>query len=133
MPNTRQLVSTVVAMSALLVAGGALADTDPPQPCMADVKKLCPKVKPGNGAILACLEANQEKISAECKDSATAKAQVIYEACKPDKDKFCADVKEGEGRILKCLGQHQAQMSAACKDVWAKAKAGKAKAEAQLK
>ncbi len=133
MVQSMKRASTLVAAATLLVVPAAFADTDPGRPCMADAKKLCPKVKPGHGALLLCLEKNADKVSAACKESVQAKAEAIYDACKLDKDKFCAKVEAGEGRILQCLGQHEAEMSAECKAIWAKGKAAKAKAEGEAK
>ena len=129
--HSRKTPSTLLAAAMVLVAPAAFADTDPPAPCMADVKKLCPGIKPGHGAILICLEKNNEKVSEACKESLTEKAQAVQGACKPDLDKFCAKVQEGEGRLLQCLAQHEAQMTDDCKAFWTKAKKAKAKAEAK--
>jgi len=65
MLRMRKLLSTVLGAATLLGARGAFADTDPPRPCIADVKKLCHKVKAGQGAILACLEADADQVSSE--------------------------------------------------------------------
>ena len=111
-----------IASAALLAGGLAIADTAPPKPCAADVKKLCPKVKGGHGAILVCLEQNSDKVSQKCQASLTDKAQAIESACKPDLDQFCAQVEHGQGRLLQCLAQHEAEMSDGCKAFWGKAK-----------
>jgi hypothetical protein len=37
--------------------------------CKDDVAKLCPNVQPGGGAILRCLRANSEKLSAGCREA----------------------------------------------------------------
>ena len=59
-------------LTALLVAGNALAD-DPPSEkldrlsdCRADVQKLCPEVQPGGGRIVGCLKENKDKVSEAC-------------------------------------------------------------------
>jgi Cysteine rich repeat len=133
MIRPRHVPSALLVSVTLLITPAVLADTDPPRPCLADAKKLCPGVKPGHGAILICLEKKAEQVSDVCKESVQAKAQAIYDACKLDKDNFCPKVEPGEGRILQCLGQHEAQMSPECKAVWSKGKTSKAKAEAQAK
>ena len=129
MLHSRMVQLTLAAATALLVSQGALADTDAPKPCKADVKKLCPKVKSGHGAILVCLEKNSAKVSQACNASLTDKAQAIQSACKPDLDKFCAQVEHGEGRLIQCLAQHEAEMTDDCKAFWTKAKSAKGKAK----
>ncbi|HET6981916.1 MAG TPA: cysteine rich repeat-containing protein [Myxococcaceae bacterium] len=127
MLHSRKLQSMRSAAAVLLATGVAFADTSPPKPCTADVKSLCPKVKAGHGAILVCLEQQVDKISSECKDSLTEKAQALESACKLDLDKFCGAVEAGEGRQLQCLAKHEADMTADCKAFWGAAKT-KAKA-----
>ena len=62
MLHARKLQSLLLAAAVLLVTGVALADTTAPKPCAADVKKLCPKVKPGHGAVLVCHEQQSDKV-----------------------------------------------------------------------
>ena len=130
MLQSRKIPSCLLAVAALLVGRVAFADTAPPKACAADVKKLCPKVKAGHGAILVCLEQNSDKVSMGCQSSLTDKAQALESACKPDLDKFCAQVEHGGGRLLQCLAKHEAEMSADCKAFWSKAKS-KTKAAAK--
>ena len=130
MLQSRKIPSCLLVVSALLVGRVAFADTDAPKPCAADLKKVCPKVKAGHGAVLACLEQNSDKVSQKCQDSLTEKAQALESACKPDLDQFCAQVEHGGGRLLQCLAKHEAELSDGCKAFWGKAKS-KAKAAAK--
>jgi len=130
MLGPRKVLSTSIAVAALLVSGVASADSGPPKQCSADVKKLCPKVKPGHGAVLVCLEQKAEQVSLECKGSLTDKAQAIQGACKVELDKFCATVEHGQGRLLECLAKHEASMGPDCKAFWGTAKT-KAKSAAK--
>ena len=118
MLRSNKVLSTLIAAAALLASGVASADSNAPKECNADVKKLCPKVKAGHGAVLVCLEQNAEK------------AQAIEGACKPELDKFCATVEHGGGRLLQCLAKHEADMGADCKAFWSAAKS-KAKSAAK--
>jgi hypothetical protein len=119
----RHIVSSALVASLMLAVSPALAQ-DPGKPCQADVKKLCPNVKPdGHGALLNCLEGKQDQISVACKDAVQAKVQMVMDACKGDLEKFCSTVSPGEGKIIQCLKKNQAQVSAGCKNVFAKAKA----------
>jgi len=96
---------------------------EPGKPCAADVKKLCPNVKQGHGAILQCLEGKVDQVSDACKDVVKAKLEELYAACKDDVVKFCANVEKGQGRIIKCLYKNKGGLSDSCKAEWAKAKA----------
>jgi len=42
--------------------------------CQNDVKTLCANVEPGRGHIRECMQANQAKLSAGCKDALAARA-----------------------------------------------------------
>ncbi len=89
--------------------------------CLADVRRLCPDVKPGGGRVDACLREHEEELSAPCRerrqaDEATAR-RIIQEfgrACKADVNAFCAGVEPGQGRVIGCLFQHQPELTRAC-------------------
>lgn len=130
MLRSSKLLWTSCVATALLVSGVAFADSNAPKECKADVKKFCPKVKAGHGAILVCLEQNGDKVSQKCQGSLTDKAQAIQGACKTELDKFCATVEHGQGRLLQCLAQHEADMGSDCKAFWGAAKS-KAKSAAK--
>lgn len=34
--------------------------------CKQDIQKLCPDVKPGGGALMACVKENKDKLSSAC-------------------------------------------------------------------
>jgi Cysteine rich repeat len=42
--------------------------------CKADIKKLCPDVKPGGGRIMACMREKKDQMSAECKSDLAKQA-----------------------------------------------------------
>ena len=60
-------------MAAAAVAGfavAAVADEGPvATPCKADVASFCADKPHGTGQVRACLDANKEKVSAECKSA----------------------------------------------------------------
>ena len=114
---------SLVCVLGFLVSPLALAQpTEPGKPCQADVKKLCPGVKQGHGAILQCLEGKQDQISDACKDVVKTKLADLYNACKDDVTKFCANVEQGQGKVIKCLQKNKAGLSDSCKAQWAKTK-----------
>ncbi len=89
--------------------------------CLADVKRLCPDVKPVGGRVDACLREHAEELSAPCRerrqaDEAAAR-RIIQEfgrACKADVAAFCGGIEAGQGRIIGCLSQHQPELTAPC-------------------
>ena len=121
--------SALVAAGCFLAAPLAFGQAaDPGKPCQADVKKLCPGVHPGHGAIMACLEGKTDKLSDACKEVIKTKLQEFYTACGDDEAKFCAGVEKGTGKVVKCLHNNEANLSDSCKAEFAKAKAAKAAA-----
>ena len=93
--------------------------------CKAEIEKYCKNVTPGEGRVLACLYAYEDKLSGRCEyalyDAAVrlerAVAALSYAAneCAADLNKYCASVKAGEGRLLECLQKNDAQVSNRCK------------------
>lgn len=64
------LLSFLFSVSVPALAQGLLGDPEEMKAlrtyCMADVKRLCPNVEPGDGRIKACLMANKEQMSVGC-------------------------------------------------------------------
>lgn len=88
--------------------------------CREDAEKLCPGIPQGGGRILACLQANSAKVSAECKKQVgaiAAKAKEIGAACSDDIWQVCPDARVGGGRVLRCLAANSARLSEPCQKV----------------
>jgi hypothetical protein len=94
-------------------------------PCQKDTERLCKDVTPGEGRILNCLKANEDKLSPECvaninkakaklKEAGTTIAN-WQKACHQDAQKLCKEVQYGQGRIMNCLQEHIDQVSPTCK------------------
>ncbi len=93
--------------------------------CKTEIETYCKTVTPGEGRVLACLYAYEDKLSARCEyalyDAAAqlehAITTVAYVAneCRDDLTKFCSNIKVGEGRVLQCLDKNSAQVSSRCK------------------
>jgi hypothetical protein len=92
--------------------------------CEDDIKSYCSQVTPGNGRILHCMAAHEDKISGRCQYAfyqaasileqlATATAYVASQ-CATDIEAYCSDVRMGEGRVLACLTKNEADLSDAC-------------------
>lgn len=92
--------------------------------CEGDIRNYCSQVTPGNGRLLHCMAAHEDKISGQCQyafyQAATLLEQlataVAYLAsqCATDIETHCANVELGEGRILACLSENEAEVSDAC-------------------
>jgi hypothetical protein len=120
-----------IAVGVLLLGGGSafaeetLADSVK-KACNKELTSFCKGVQEGEGRILACLYAFQDKVSDKCAYAVYDAAEQLERAatalkyaanqCMPDLKKFCADVKAGQGRGLACLQKHQKEVSPTCTD-----------------
>jgi len=92
--------------------------------CAAETENYCSQVTLGEGRLLACYYAHEDKLSGECVNTLytafeTLAAEVnalthVANQCINDIDKFCADTEAGDGRIAKCLGYHSEELSEHC-------------------
>ena len=92
--------------------------------CKAELTTYCKDVTPGEGRVLACLYAHNDKLTAKCEyalfDAAAQLQHAImamaYAAneCEDDLEKFCADVPMGEGRLLDCIKRTESKVSQRC-------------------
>ena len=94
--------------------------------CGEDVKKYCSTVTPGEGRLMYCMQAHEDKISDGC---ASALDEVAYQAeatadnlreavnaCRGDIDKVCATTQLGQGRLAACLAANKTSVSKGCAD-----------------
>ena len=108
-------------------SGAALAEdlvTTIEQGCKAEIEKYCSQVTLGEGRMLACFYAHEDKLSGQCQyalydaaarlERAISDLNYVATQCENDIDTLCGDVEMGEGRILECLNSN-AQTSAPCK------------------
>lgn len=92
--------------------------------CAADIKSFCSQVTPGEGRLMLCMMAHEDKLSDKCfttlVDTGDAVELTISSAkraasvCAPEIDKLCADVEAGGGQIAQCLITNKAKLSSAC-------------------
>lgn len=93
--------------------------------CKTEITTYCKDVKPGEGRILACLFAYQDKLSGKCEyalynaavrlERAVAALSYVTNECEADLTAHCSGVKAGEGRLLQCLEKNEAKVSQRCK------------------
>lgn len=92
--------------------------------CAAEIEKFCSQVSPGEGRMLACFFAHEDKLSGQCQYalySASAQLEHAISAlnyvagqCEKDINTLCPGVQAGEGRILECLNAQKEKVSAPC-------------------
>jgi hypothetical protein len=92
--------------------------------CNEDIKKYCSNVTPGEGRVLHCMQAYEDKISPQCayaEQEAALNLQVAIDrlkeavmACNNEIAKFCSKTQPGQGRVAQCLIDNKAAASAQC-------------------
>jgi hypothetical protein len=101
--------------------------------CARDIKKYCRTVTPGEGRMIYCLQAHEDKISAKCafelgdastsvQTSADALKDAVI-ACKAEITGVCGKVLPGQGRIATCLRENKSGASAGCAEAIRKVEA----------
>jgi len=92
--------------------------------CQQELTTFCKDVTPGEGRILACLYAFQDKVTPRCEyavydsigqlDRTLTNLSYAIGECRDDLKSHCADIKPGEGRLLDCLSKNEAKVSRRC-------------------
>jgi hypothetical protein len=92
--------------------------------CAAKIESFCSQVTMGEGRLLACFYAHEDKLSGQCQyalydasaqlERAVSALNYVAGQCDDDIMKHCAEVQMGEGRILDCLKANSETVSAAC-------------------
>ena len=108
-----------MVLAVMLFAWGALAQMPDPA-CHAEIEKLCPGLKPGDGKYGQCVIDHKADLSDPCKkyaDAAAARKRDIAQipACTADAEKLCPGTKPVLNAIMKCLRLHQGDLSADCR------------------
>ena len=95
--------------------------------CETDLKAFCSQVTPGNGRILSCFYAHEDKLSDSCDaaiedqasllDSFFETVRYVMDRCADDIQKHCAGVKFGGGRIFSCLVEKTSSLTDICKQL----------------
>jgi hypothetical protein len=138
----------VLPLLVILSAGSASAQTDVGKTilskltakvaklesaCAGDIKKYCRDVTPGEGRMIYCMQAHEDKISVKCayelgeaatsvQNSADALKDAII-ACKAEITGVCGKTVPGQGRVAACLMANKSTASDGCKDALSKIEA----------
>ena len=92
--------------------------------CEAEIKNYCSQVSMGEGRLLACFYAHEDKLSGQCQytlysaaaqlEHAVSALNYVAGQCMGDIELLCPEVQAGEGRILNCLESKGEALGAAC-------------------
>ena len=93
--------------------------------CAPEIEAYCSQVTLGEGRLLACFYAHEDKLSGRCQyalyegaaqlEQFAAAVTHLANACFDDVEKHCAEVELGEGRVGTCLLEHKAEVTDACR------------------
>jgi hypothetical protein len=93
--------------------------------CAFEIENYCSTVTPGEGRLLHCAAAHEDKLSGQCEYALYQAASLLeqmaeamnylIESCADDAEKHCSAVAAGEGRLLMCLDDHADEISDSCK------------------
>jgi hypothetical protein len=124
----RNLFFVIGAMFVLSVSGAWAQDDiidNVMNSCDAEIKAYCSQVTLGEGRLLACFYAHEDKLSGRCQyalyegaaqlEQFAAAVTHLARECKDDLVKYCAEVELGEGRVGTCLLEHKAEVTDACR------------------
>ena len=94
--------------------------------CQKELETYCKDVTPGQGRVLACLYARNDKLSGKCEyalydaavqlERAVAALGYVVNECRNDLKSLCSGVPAGEERLLKCLEENDSKVSDRCKE-----------------
>ena len=123
-----RLLSLLVLLASIGFAGNTLAQDiagEIEQGCGVEIEKFCSQVTPGNGRMLACFFAHEDKLSGQCQfalydasaqlERAVSALNYVASECEDDVMAHCADVQLGEGRVIDCLKSNEEVVSGSCK------------------
>jgi hypothetical protein len=101
--------------------------------CAGDIKKYCGDVTPGEGRMIYCMQAHEDKISPKCAfdlEEAATDVQLSADnlkdaitACHAEITGVCGKTTPGQGRIAACLIANKSTASKNCVDALGKIEA----------
>ncbi len=93
--------------------------------CANDIENYCSQVTPGDGRLLYCMAAHEDKISGQCEYAFYQAASLLEQLsvaiayfaqeCETEIETLCSDVEIGEGRLLACLDENEEDVGQSCK------------------
>jgi hypothetical protein len=129
--SMRNVMAALAVIGLVVLAGGSVFAAQPlldtvAKGCEKELTTYCKDVTPGEGRVLACLYAFEDKLSPKCEyalydaasqlERAVAALAYAVNECRDDLKKFCSEVQPGQGRLLNCLNKNEKSVSKRCKD-----------------
>jgi hypothetical protein len=113
------MIGTILILS----SSNATAQERLVEHCAADLRKLCPGIPVGNGALRACMREHINDVSALCIVTLAKLAEVrgSHKECDGHLRQQCAGVEPKRGKLIACLKSATASLSDTCKDALARA------------
>jgi hypothetical protein len=124
----RNVLMAVVAVLLLSVTGAWAQDSiidNVMTACETEIDTYCSQVTIGEGRLLACFYAHEDKLSGRCQyalyegaaqlEQFAAAITHLATECFDDLEKYCAEVELGEGRVGTCLLEHKAEVTDDCR------------------
>ena len=123
----KSIIATLATLLLFGLSASAVAQdvvTTIEKGCATEIEQYCSQVTPGEGRMLACFFAHEDKLSGQCQyalydasaqlERAVSALNYVAGQCEDDMMKFCPNVQLGEGRVLDCLAANKESVSAAC-------------------
>ena len=125
--RTRTILLMIVAAVFMLVSNATAAEDiieTVAKGCEKELTSYCSEVTPGEGRILACLYAHEDKLNGQCEFALyDAAAQLerfvsglsyLANECHDDLVNHCQNVEIGEGRLATCLLDNKDKLQSRC-------------------
>jgi hypothetical protein len=119
------LVLVVVLMFGTQVLAAETLVESVTKGCKTELDTYCKNVTPGEGRVLACLYAYEDKLSGQCQyalydaaaqlERALTALTYVANECRDDLQKFCSGIQPGGGRLMACMDKNEKQVSDRCK------------------
>jgi hypothetical protein len=117
------LKSVLAVTAALLLFGSNAVAQNPVRACVADIKKLCEGIQPGEGRIAGCVKEHFQDLSTPCQNFLAATAAAA-KACTADVKQHCADARRPAAKVV-CLKSALVNLSDDCKSAISQIAAGR--------
>ena len=117
------LAIAIIAQASVTFAQSSVVETVI-KSCQNEIESYCSQVTPGEGRLLACFYAHENKLTVQCINAlynGMAALELAVEAisfvasqCRQDIKSLCGATVPGEGRIAACLLDKKAELSSHC-------------------
>ncbi len=115
---------SIVAQASMAFAQSSMVE-NVIEACQNEIDSFCDQVTPGEGRMLACFYAHENKLTAQCVNAlydgmvtlerAVETISYVASQCRQDIHSLCGATTPGEGRIAECLLDKKAELSSHCR------------------